>query len=98
MQSRLYTLFTKPGVTLDPSKPLESPCICTDPSKRILLSSDEKVVEKLDSKTILDNRRQAVQNQLKRITILFEQVVESLPAKTPVAKKVQLIIEKVFKS
>jgi hypothetical protein len=92
----IRSIFTKPGVTLDAAKPFESPYICTDPSKRILLSKNENVLQKLDLESALDNQRQAVQNQLKRITILFEQMIEILPAKTPVAKKVQLIIEKIF--
>lgn len=94
----IRSIFIKPGVTLDPTKPFESPYICTNPSKRILLSKNENVVKKMSLRSATGNQRQAVQNQLKRITILFEQVVESLPAKNPVAKKVQLIIEKVFKS
>lgn len=92
----IRSIFIKPGVTLDPTKPFESPYICTNPSKRVLLSKNENVVKKLDSRSTTGNQRQAVQNQLKRITILFEQIVEQLPAKTPVAKKVQLIIEKIF--
>ncbi|MEK7111048.1 MAG: hypothetical protein AAB856_00480 [Patescibacteria group bacterium] len=93
----IRSIFIKPGVTLDPTKPFESPYICTNPSKRVLLSKNENVVKKLDSRSTTGNQRQAVQNQLKRITILFEQIVEQLPDKTPVAKKVQLIIEKIFK-
>lgn len=93
----IKSIFIKPGVTFDSSKPFESPYICTSPSKRILLSKVENVAEKLNSRLIPDNQCQAVQNQLKRITILFEQVIGSLPVKTPVAKKVQLIIDRIFK-
>ena len=93
----IKSIFIKPGITLDPSKSFESPYICTSPSERILLSKDENVAEKLNSRLVPNNQCQAVQNQLKRITILFEQVIGPLPAKTPVAKKVQLIIDRIFK-
>jgi len=94
----IKSIFTKPGVTLDLSKSFESPYICTNPSKRVLLSKNENVDAKLRSGLISETQHQAVQNQLKRITILFEQVIGPLPAKTPVAKKVQLIIDKIFHS
>lgn len=92
----ITSIFTKPGVTLDNVKSLESPYICTDPSKRILLFLGEKVDEKLGSGTILENQHQAVQNQLKRITMLFELLIEPLPDKTPVEKKVKMILDKIF--
>jgi len=92
----IKSIFIKPGVTLDQSKPLESPYICTDPSRRILLSQGEKVSEKLDLVPTDDNQRLAVQNQLKRITMLFERVVEPLPDKTSVEKKVKMILDKIF--
>lgn len=93
----IRSIFTKPGVMLELSKPAESPYICTDPAKRILLTQNEDVMKKLSVASVSNNQRQAVQNQLKRITILFERLVEPLPAKTPVAEKVQLIIRKIFK-
>lgn len=90
------SIFIKPGATFDPSKSLESPYICTDPSKRILLSRDEKILDKLNSGSVPENQRRAVQNQLKRITMLFERVVKPLPDKTPVNKKVKIILDKIF--
>ncbi|MBI5356885.1 hypothetical protein HZB78_04755 [Candidatus Collierbacteria bacterium] len=92
----IKSIFTKPGVTLDPSKPLESPYICSNPSKRILLTKNENLTNKLDSGSTSENQRQAVQNQLKRITMLFERVVEPLPDKTSVEKKVKIILDKIF--
>lgn len=92
----IASIFIRPGVTLDSSKSLESPYICTNPSKRILLSQDENVVEKLVSGSIRNNQRQGVQNQLKRITMLFERLVEPLPDKTSVEKKVKMILDKIF--
>ena len=94
----IKSIFTKSGVTLDLSKPFESPYICTNPSKRVLLSKNENVNAKLKSGSIPEAQHQTVQNQLKRITILFEQVIDPLPAKTPVEEKVQLIIDKIFHS
>lgn len=86
----IVSVFTKPGVTSDPHKPQESPYICTNPATRILLQLHQPhfggVVENL-----------ALQNHLKRITILFERLIMPLPPKTPVEQKVALILKTIFK-
>ena len=82
----ITSLFTKPGVTSDPHKPQESPYICTNSTTRILLSSHTRCV--------IDN--QAVQNQLKRITMLFEKLMGAFPPKTPLVKQLDIIINKIF--
>lgn len=83
----IISIFTKPGVTSDPHKPQESPYICTDPSNRILLH--------VHSRGVHDTP--AVQKQLKRITILFEQLIKSFPNKTLLEQKLNLIIKQIFK-
>lgn len=76
-------LLTKPGVTNNPNKPMESPYICTDPAARITL-------DKLSTSKVESNK--AVQNHLKRITILFEQLIKRFPNKTPLENKIKEII------
>lgn len=80
-------LLTKPGVTSNPKKPFESPYICTDLNTRITIAENENIFEKLNS---------AVKNHLNRITILFEQLNEQFPNKTPLEVKIKKIIERVL--
>lgn len=96
--SQITSLFIRPAETFSCQKPQESPYICTDSNSRIVLSPDENVTEKISTiKQITDeNRFQAVQNHLRRITILFEMLFGDFPPKTTVEKKVQSIINRVF--
>ena len=84
----IQSIFTKPGVTANPKKPFESPYICTDPATRITV--DILSTSKLESTNL------AVKNHLNRITILFEQLIETFPNKTPLKEKVKKIIEKII--
>ncbi len=61
-----------------------------------MISAAEQVSQKLNQAGIGENQKLAVQNQLKRITMLFERVVEPLPDKTPAEKKVKMILDKIF--
>lgn len=90
----MVSIFTKPGVTLNPAKQFESPYICTHESTRVLLTPNENVTGKLSLAP--RNQKQAVQNQLKRITMLFERLIGPLPVKTPVEEKVKMILDKIF--
>jgi len=84
----IQSIFTKPGVTANPKKPFESPYICTDPATRITV--DILSTSKVESTNL------AVKNHLNRITILFEQLIETFPNKTPLKEKVKKIIEKII--
>ena len=88
----MSTLLIKPGVTSSDKKPHESPYICTDPSSRIVISPSENVEAKLRS---FGGRINAVKNHLRDIGILFEQLINPFPPKTPVEQKVSAIINKI---
>jgi len=83
----IQSIFTKPGVTANPKKPFESPYICTDPATRVTIGQPS---------TPGWNINPAVKNHLNRITILFEQLIETFPNKTPLKEKVKKIIEKII--
>lgn len=93
----IQTISVKPGFTLSAQKPHQSPYICTDSSTRIVLDPQENVVKKLSSfkGQIPDGQFQAVKNQLKRVTILFESLIKPFPPKMPLEEKVQIIIDKI---
>lgn len=94
----LNSVFVRPAETFNSEKPQESPYICTDQNFRIVLSVNEHVVEKIAKiNEIIDkNRFQAVQNHLRRITILFEMLLGDFPSKTHLEKKVEMILDKIF--
>ncbi|MCX6816505.1 MAG: hypothetical protein NTZ93_01365 [Candidatus Beckwithbacteria bacterium] len=82
----IQSIFTKPGVTINPNKPQESPYLSTDPAARIIIdqhSTPEWNVAKLNP---------AVKNHLNRITILFEKLINAFPNKTPLENKLKSII------
>lgn len=83
----IQSIFTKPGVTSNPKKPFESPYICTNPATRITV--DKSSISKW-------RVNPAVKNHLNRITMLFEQLIETFPNKTPLEEKVKKIIEKII--
>ena len=83
----IVSIFTKPGVTADPHKPQESPYICTDLPTRVLLAKT------LHPRGVTNP---AVQNHLKRTTILFERLFGAFPPKTPLDQKVKLILKQTF--
>lgn len=80
----ITSIFTKPGVTSDPHKPQESPYICTNPTTRFLLQPTQ-----VHPRGVLENP--AVQNHLKRITILWELLFGNFPPKTPLLNKLTWI-------
>lgn len=80
----INVLLTKPGVTSNPIKPMESPYICTDPAARITL-------DQLSTSKVESNR--TVKNHLNRITMLFEQLIRRFPNKTPLNNKIKAIID-----
>ena len=94
----IQTVSIKPGFTLNAQKPHQSPYICTDPIYRVILNPQEKVKLKLSSfeSKIPVAQFQAVKNHLKRITILFEQLICKFPPKIPLEEKVQQIINTTF--
>lgn len=94
----LNSVFVRPAETFNNEKPQESPYICTDQNSRIVLSANEHVVEKMVKiNEIIDkNRFQAVQNHLRRITILFEMLLGDFPPKTPLEEKIKMIFDKIF--
>ena len=83
----IQSIFTKPGVTSNPKKPFESPYICTNPATRITV--DKSSISKW-------RVNPAVKNHLNRITMLFEQLIETFPNKTPLEVKVKKIISKII--
>jgi len=80
----LPTILIKPGVSDDLNKPHESPYICTNPSARITLSSSNN----WDISPV-------VKNHLRDICLLFENLVEPFPPKTPVEEKCKNIINQI---
>jgi hypothetical protein len=78
------TILIKPGLTDNPAKPHESPYICTDPTTRITFSHSNNW-----------DISPAVQNHLRNICLLFENLIEAFPPKTPVEEKCKMIINKI---
>lgn len=68
----LPTILIKPGLTSDPAKPHESPYICTDPTTRIVFGTSNNW-----------DVSPAVKNHLRNICLLFENLIEPFPPKTP---------------
>ena len=81
----LPTILIKPGLTSDPAKPHESPYICTDPTTRITFSDSNNW-----------DISPAVQNHLRSICLLFENLFEPFPPKTPIQEKCKMIIDQVI--
>jgi hypothetical protein len=77
----LPTILIKPGLTDNPLKPHESPYICTDPTTRITFSDSNNW-----------DISPAIQNHLRSICLLFENLIEEFPPKTPVEEKCKNII------
>lgn len=80
------TILIKPGLTDDPAKPHESPYICTDPTKRITFGDSNNW-----------DASPAVKNHLRDICLLFENIIEPFPAKTPLETKCKTIIDNILK-
>ncbi|KKU35270.1 MAG: hypothetical protein UX97_C0003G0001, partial [Candidatus Beckwithbacteria bacterium GW2011_GWA2_47_25] len=91
----IKSLFIKPGLTLDIKKPHESPYICTDPKTRITLWPKEDMPRKISQSQFDPRQVSAVKNHLKRITILFEKLVEPFQSKVPLEEKIQSIIDSI---
>jgi len=94
----LISVITKPGMTFEAQKPHESPYICTDKTTRIIIHPQEKVKKKLQifKDQIPMAQFSAVKNHLKRITILFKDLIKPFPPKTPLEDKVQKIINQII--
>ncbi len=84
----ITSIFTKPGLTSDPHKFQESPYICTNSTTRLLLQPSYVHPRGV--------HEPAVQNQLKRITMLFEKLIQPFPPKTPLVKQLDIILNKIF--
>ena len=80
----LPTILIKPGLTDNPAKPHESPYICTDPTTRITFSNSNNW-----------DHSPAVSNHVRSICLLFENLVEPFPPKTPVEEKCKMIINQI---
>lgn len=78
----LPTILIKPGLTSDPAKPHESPYICTNPTTRIIFRNSNNW-----------DITPATQNHLRSICLLFENLIDPFPPKTPLTEKVQHIIK-----
>lgn len=94
----IKTVPIKTGFTFNSKKIHESPYICTDPNARITLYLKENPKSKLIffKDQIPTSQFQAVKNHLKRVTILFEQLIHKFPPKTPLDEKIKQIINKIF--
>lgn len=86
----ISTLLIKPGFTLDPQKPRESPYICTNLATRITIKSNEDVKGKLLDNSPLVN---AMANHLRVVCRLCENELPPFPSKTPLISKLTWIID-----
>lgn len=83
---KLSTVLIKPGLTDNPTKPHESPYISTDPTTRITFNNSNNW-----------DISPAVRNHLRNICLLFENLIDPFPPKTPLEEKCKMIINLVIK-
>lgn len=93
---KLSFVYTKPGRTLDLSRPKVSPYIQIAGENRLLLEKGEKVKEKLDeaAQRMNDPHLGGARKHIESIVRVYEKLFGSF-GKVPLEEKVQVIIDRV---